>query len=94
MKMVDQASRKVISDAGFGQFYTHSVGHHVGLNVHDPGRDPLEPGMVVTIEPGIYIPDGADVDAVYWSLGVRIEDTYVVTETGWEEMTSYPRRPY
>ena len=94
MKMVDQASRRVISDAGFGRFYTHSVGHHVGLNVHDPGRDPLEPGMVVTIEPGIYIPDGADVDAVYWNLGVRIEDTYVVTETGWEEITSYPRRPY
>ena len=94
IKQVDQASRRVIVEAGFGEFYPHWVGHHVGLNVHDPGRDPLEPGMVVTIEPGIYIPDGADVDPMYWNLGVRIEDSYIVTETGWEEITSYPRRPY
>jgi len=94
IKQVDQASRRVIVEAGFGEFYPHWVGHHVGLNVHDPGRDPLEPGMVVTIEPGIYIPEGADVDPMYWNLGVRIEDSYIVTETGWEEITSYPRRPY
>ncbi len=94
MGQVDDASRRVIDGAGFRDFYTHSVGHHVGLDVHDPGRSPLEPGMVVTIEPGIYIPEGADVDPMYWNLGVRIEDSYIVTETGWEEITSYPRRPY
>ncbi len=66
MDQVDGASRRVIVDAGFGEFYTHSVGHHVGLNVHDPGRSPLEPGMVVTIEPGIYVPEGADVEPTFF----------------------------
>ncbi len=94
VRQIDAASRTVIDGAGFGRFYTHSVGHHVGLDVHDPGRSPLEPGMVLTIEPGIYIPGGADTDPSYWNLGVRIEDTYVVTEDGWEEITRYPRRPY
>ncbi len=94
LKEVDTASRRVIEDAGFGPYYTHSVGHHLGLDVHDPGGDPLEAGMVVTIEPGIYVPEGADVDPEYWNLGVRIEDSYIVTEEGWEEITSYPRRPY
>ncbi len=59
-----------------GQYFIHGLGHHIGLDVHDVG-DPcrvLEPGMVVTIEPGIYIPDE--------NLGVRIEDDVLVTETG------------
>ena len=94
LKDVDTASRRVIEGAGFGPYYNHSVGHHVGLNVHDPGGSPLEPGMVLTIEPGIYIPAGADTDPAYWNLGVRIEDTYIVTEGGWEAITQYPRRPY
>jgi hypothetical protein len=88
------AARGVIVAAGFGRFFNHGIGHHVGLQVHDPRSDPLTPGMVVTIEPGIYIPDGADTDPSYWNLGVRIEDTYIVTESGWEEITDYPRRPY
>lgn len=91
---VDAASRRVIDGAGFGQYYPHSVGHQLGLNVHESGRNPLEVGMAVTIEPGIYVPEGADLDPKYWNLGVRIEDTYIITETGWEEITSYPRRPY
>jgi Xaa-Pro dipeptidase len=94
LEQVDSAAREVIEEQGFGRFFVHRVGHPVGLNVHDPGRSPLEPGMVVTIEPGIYIPDGADVDTSYWNLGVRIEDSYIVTEDGWDEITSYPRRPY
>jgi Xaa-Pro aminopeptidase len=59
-----------------GQYFIHGLGHHIGLNVHDAG-DPcrvLEPGMVVTVEPGIYIPDE--------NLGVRIEDDVLVTESG------------
>jgi Xaa-Pro aminopeptidase len=59
-----------------GQYFIHGLGHHIGLDVHDVG-DPcrvLEPGMVVTVEPGIYIPDE--------HLGVRIEDDVLVTETG------------
>jgi Xaa-Pro aminopeptidase len=60
-----------------GKYYIHGLGHHIGLNVHDAG-DPgaiLEPGMVVTIEPGIYIPDE--------KLGVRIEDDVLITATGY-----------
>ena len=59
-----------------GQYYIHGLGHNIGLNVHDPGDycKALEPGMVVTVEPGIYIPEE--------NLGVRIEDDVLITETG------------
>ncbi len=59
-----------------GQYFIHGLGHHIGLDVHDPGEPckPLAPGMVVTIEPGIYIPEE--------NLGVRIEDDFLITESG------------
>ncbi len=88
---LDRAARKVIEDAGFGPYFLHGLGHHVGLDVHDPGAATLEPGMVITIEPGIYISEGSDIDPAYWDLGVRIEDSYIVTEDGYEEITSFPR---
>src|SRR6202007_847764 len=68
-----------------GQYYIHGLGHHIGLNVHDPGEpcQPLQPGMVVTMEPGIYIPEE--------NLGVRIEDDLLVTETGYKLLSD--RRP-
>ena len=71
-----------------GRYFIHGLGHHVGLNVHDAGdpNRPLEPGMVVTIEPGIYIPEE--------NLGVRIEDMVLITETGYELLTHrLPRDP-
>jgi Xaa-Pro aminopeptidase len=71
-----------------GQYYIHGLGHHIGLDVHDPGEycAPLQPGMVVTIEPGIYIPEE--------NLGVRIEDDVLITETGYKFLSErLPRNP-
>ncbi|CAK8722343.1 Xaa-Pro aminopeptidase [Candidatus Electrothrix aarhusensis] len=78
---VDQAARKVITDAGYGDFFGHSLGHGVGLAVHEaPGlgsrnRKKLRAGMIVTIEPGIYLPE--------WG-GIRLENMAVVREDGCE----------
>jgi Xaa-Pro aminopeptidase len=72
---VDGAAREVIEKAGFGDAFIHNVGHQLGLDVHDVTPDgPLVEGMVVTIEPGIYLPDRR--------LGVRIEDDVLITKRG------------
>ena len=94
-KSVDKISRDYINSHGkdlhgksLGQYYIHGLGHHLGLNVHDPGEycRPLQPGMVVTMEPGIYIPEE--------KLGVRIEDDVLVTETGYKLLSErLPRDP-
>jgi Xaa-Pro aminopeptidase len=71
-----------------GQYFIHGLGHHIGLSVHDPGDTcrALEPGMVVTVEPGIYIPEE--------NLGVRIEDDVLITETGYKLLSErLPRDP-
>ena len=64
-----------------GQYFVHGLGHNIGLNVHDPGDlcRPMTPGMVVTVEPGVYIPEE--------NLGVRIEDDVLVTDTGHEVLS-------
>jgi len=74
-------AEKVIREAGYGDYFIHGLGHFVGLDVHDAGlySKPLQAGMVITTEPGIYIPQR--------SLGVRIEDMVLVTATGHRLMT-------
>jgi Xaa-Pro aminopeptidase len=84
---IDKISHDVIDKAGFGPYYNHFVGHHVGINVHDAHSEVLKEGMVVTIEPGIYIPAGAPLDPSYWNLGVRMEDTYLITKEGGQILT-------
>jgi len=81
---VDQATRNSLQKAGLGTYFTHSTGHGVGIEIHEAPRvaanqpDVLEPGMVITVEPGAYIPGK-------W--GVRIEDMVVVTKDGCDVLT-------
>lgn len=84
----------LIAEDAHRQFYMHGLSHWMGLDVHDvghygtPSRDRiLEPGMVLTIEPGLYIAPDADVPAEYRGIGIRIEDDIVITETGNENLT-------
>ncbi len=85
---VDRAARKVIEDAGYGEFFIHRTGHGIGLEVHeDPylveGNDlPLEPGMTFSVEPGVYLPG---------SFGVRVEDIVVCTDDGVESLNRSKR---
>jgi len=85
---VDRATRKVIEEAGYGPYFTHRTGHGLGLEAHEGpnivegNRLVLEPGMVFTIEPGIYLPG---------EVGVRIEDDMVITADGAESLTTFDR---
>lgn len=85
---VDAAARKVIADAGLGRRFTHSVGHGLGLDVHEGpalrrgSKTVLKPGMVVTVEPGIYLRG--------WG-GVRVEDDVLVTKDGARVLSGLPR---
>jgi len=85
---VDEAARNILRKAGFGDAFSHSTGHGVGLEIHEPPRigagqkSRLETGMVVTIEPGIYLAG---------DFGVRIEDMVAVTRTGCDVLTPAPK---
>src|ERR1051326_8016832 len=85
---VDQAARKVLQKSGFASYFTHSTGHGVGLEIHEPPRlgkgqqELLKPGMVITIEPGAYVPGLG---------GVRIEDMVLVTDSGCQVLTPTPK---
>src|SRR2546429_5672769 len=79
---------KDLHGKSLGPYFIHGLGHHIGLNVHDPGDHcaPFQPGMVITIEPGIYIPEE--------NLGVRIEDDVLITESGHKLLSErLPRDP-
>ncbi|MBP3634097.1 MAG: aminopeptidase P family protein [Oscillospiraceae bacterium] len=85
---VDGVARKIIEDAGYGQYFGHGYGHSVGLEIHEapncsPGnREPLSAGVVCSAEPGIYLPG---------KFGVRIEDVVIVTSDGCEDITRSPK---
>ena len=86
-KDIDLFQREEFEKLGLSQYICHSLGHGVGLEIHEAptlsrlSEDILSPGMVVTVEPGLYIPDVG---------GVRIEDTVLVTEDGFEVLTQSP----
>ena len=85
---LDHAARKVIEDAGYGPYFTHRLGHSIGLQDHEPGdvsavnTDTVQPGMTFSIEPGIYLPGRT---------GVRIEDLVLVTEDSCEVLNAFPK---
>ena len=85
---VDAAAREVVAGAGYGDEFVHGLGHGVGLQIHEPpllgptGTGALQAGMVVTVEPGVYLPGRG---------GVRIEDTLIVRNGTPELLTRSPR---
>jgi Xaa-Pro aminopeptidase len=85
---VDAEARSVIEEAGFGRFFRHGLGHGLGLELHEAPRlhkdseEKLRPGMVVTVEPGVYLPD--------WG-GIRIEDDVLVTPEGCDVLSRVPK---
>lgn len=82
---LDAVARRIIADGGFGKCFGHSLGHGVGIEIHESpvarkgSKTVLRPGMLVTVEPGVYLED---------NLGVRIEDLILITETGCERLSS------
>jgi Xaa-Pro aminopeptidase len=88
---VDAAARKVISDAGYGEYFVHRTGHGLGIDIHEPpyitstSDTVLEEGMVFSIEPGIYLPG---------RFGIRLEDIVILRADGPEILSSLPRVAY
>lgn len=92
---------EIVEKERYREFYMHGTGHWLGLDVHDVGRyrndddtyRPLEPGMVTTVEPGIYVRADSDADDRFKGIGIRIEDDILVTADGYENLTAaIPRR--
>ena len=89
------------ASGAFKDFYMHKIGHWLGLDVHDAGEYmegdeymKFKPGMITTIEPGIYISNAMDVDDKWKGIGIRIEDDILVTKNGNENLTNkVPSKP-
>lgn len=79
----------ITSETERNLFYPHGCSHHIGLDVHDRGKyDSLRQNMVITVEPGIYIPENSNCDKKWWGISVRIEDDVLITEKG-NELLSF-----
>jgi Xaa-Pro aminopeptidase len=94
-KIIDKglADLGVIKPNQAHRYYPHGCCHHIGLDVHDRGEySKLQENMIITIEPGIYIPDNSPCDPKWWGISVRIEDDYLLTKNGYEHLSkSAPR---
>ena len=88
LKDIDKAARDVITEAGYGEYFTHRTGHFIGIDVHElpdvsqSSEVVAEEGMIFSVEPGIYVPG---------EVGVRIEDLVLVTKDGCKVLNSYPK---
>ncbi len=93
--LLSGSTESILEKGDYRQFYMHRTSHWLGMDVHDVGKykvgdesRTLEPGMVLTVEPGLYIAADADVPAAYQGIGVRIEDDVLVTANGYDVLTS------
>lgn len=98
LKLLDGDVDNLIESEAYSRFYMHRTGHWLGLDVHDAGEykvdgewRSLQPGMTLTVEPGLYIWPADDVPEALWNIGIRIEDDVLVTESACEVLTSAPR---
>jgi len=85
----------LLDEEAYQRFYMYHIGHWLGMDVHDPGNYKIdeiwrefENGMVMTVEPGIYIPPAQDIEEKWWNIGIRIEDNVLITEGGHEVLTA------
>lgn len=98
LKLLEGSVDGLIESDAYTRFYMHRTGHWLGLDVHDAGEykidgewRPLQPGMTLTVEPGLYIRPADDVPEAFWNIGIRIEDDVAVTDAGCEVLTSPPK---
>lgn len=95
LKLLTGSLDGVLESESYKRFYMHRTGHWIGRDVHDVGDykhgdvwSPLQPGMVLTVEPGCYVRPADDIDQAYWNIGVRIEDDVAVTQTASEVLSA------
>ncbi len=83
----------IVDPKDYRKFFPHGTSHYVGLDVHDPGTTgPFKPNTIITVEPGIYIPDNSDCDPKWWGIAVRIEDTVLISDKGPVNLSNYAPR--
>lgn len=91
MEDVDNAARRVIAEAGYGEYFTHRTGHGIGIDTHEEpcaasgDKSVIEPGLAFSVEPGIYLPG---------KFGIRIEDQIFMTVNGAKVLHDYPRNEW